>query len=143
MKEGFVLRKRKVYLLSREEREEVYEFIKEQLRKEYIRLLELSQMAPVFFVGKKDGKKHIVQNFWYLKNNHPLPLILDIVESMDTKKVFTKLDLWWGYNDVWIKEGDEWKVVFKTLEELFEPNMMFFGLINFPVTFQMMMNEIL
>jgi len=49
--------------LSREEREEVYEFIKEQLRKEYIRLLELSQMAPVFFVGKKDGKKHIVQNF--------------------------------------------------------------------------------
>jgi len=62
---------------------------------------------------------------------------------MDTKKVFTKLDLWWGYSDVWIKEGDEWKAVFKTLEELFEPNMMFFGLINFPVTFQMMMNEIL
>ena len=68
---------------------------------------------------------------------------MNIVESMDTKKVFTKLDLWWGYSDVWIKEGDEWKAVFKTLEELFEPNMMFFGLINFPVTFQMMMNEIL
>ena len=42
------------------EREEIYEFIKEQLRKEYIRLLKLPQMALVFFVEKKNGKKHIV-----------------------------------------------------------------------------------
>jgi len=60
MKEGFVPRKGKVYLLSREEREEVHEFINEQLRKEYIRPLKSSQMAPVFFVGKKDGKKQMV-----------------------------------------------------------------------------------
>jgi len=38
MKERFVPRKRKVYLLSREKREEVQEFIKKQLRKGYIRL---------------------------------------------------------------------------------------------------------
>ena len=56
-KEGFVLRKRKLYLLSREEREEVYEFIEEQLRKRYIRLSKSPQMAPVFFVEKKNGKK--------------------------------------------------------------------------------------
>ena len=55
-----MLRKEKVYPLSREEREEVYEFILEQLRKEYIRLSKSSQTAPVFFVGKKDRKKHIV-----------------------------------------------------------------------------------
>ena len=36
VKEGFVLRKGKVYPLSREEREEVSNFIKEQLRKGYI-----------------------------------------------------------------------------------------------------------
>jgi len=59
-KEGFVLRKEKVYLLSREERGEVHEFISEQLKKEYIRLLKSPQMAPVFFVGKKDGRKYIV-----------------------------------------------------------------------------------
>ena len=53
-------RKGKVYLLSREEREEVHEFINEQLRKEYIRPLKSSQMAPVFFVGKKNGKKQMV-----------------------------------------------------------------------------------
>jgi len=60
MKEGFVPRKGKVYPLSREEREEVHEFIQEQLRKGYIRPSKLSQTAPVFFVGKKDGKKKMV-----------------------------------------------------------------------------------
>jgi len=56
-KEGFVLRKRKLYPLSREEREEVHESIEEQLRKRYIRLSKSPQMAPVFFVEKKNGKK--------------------------------------------------------------------------------------
>jgi len=65
-KEGFVLRKGKVYPLSRVEREEVWNFILEQLRKGYIRPSKLSQIAPVFFVGKKDGKKHIVQDYRYL-----------------------------------------------------------------------------
>jgi len=60
VKEGFVLRKGKVYLLSREEREEVREFVKEQLRKGYIWPLKSPQTAPVFFVGKKDGKKWMV-----------------------------------------------------------------------------------
>jgi len=55
-----VLRKGKVYLLSREEREEVREFIKEQLRKKYIRLSKSSQTVPVFFIGKKDRKKRMV-----------------------------------------------------------------------------------
>ena len=60
VKKRFVLRKGKVYPLSREEREEVREFIKEQLRKGYIRLSKSSQTAPVFFVGKKNGKKRMV-----------------------------------------------------------------------------------
>ena len=59
-------KKRRVYPLSREEKEEMYEFINEQLRKGYIRPSKLPQMAPVFFVGKKDGKKRIVQDYRYL-----------------------------------------------------------------------------
>jgi len=66
MKEMFVPRKGRVYLLSREEREEVHEFIAEQLRKEYIKPLKSPQIAPVFFVGEKNGKKHIVQDYRYL-----------------------------------------------------------------------------
>ena len=60
VKEGFVPRKRKVYPLSREEREEMREFIKEQLQKRYIYPSKSPQMVPVFFVGKKDGKKRMV-----------------------------------------------------------------------------------
>ena len=65
MKEGFMPRKEKMYLLSREERKEVQEFISEQLRKGYIRPSKSPQIAPVFFVGKKDGKKRMVQNYRY------------------------------------------------------------------------------
>ena len=112
MKEGFVPRKGKVYSLSRKEREEVCEFIKKQLRKGYIRPSKLPQTAPVFFIGKKDGKKRMVQDYqylneWTVKNNYPLPLILDVLKNIDMKKVFTKIDLRWGYNNVRIKKGDK------------------------------------
>ena len=66
VKERFILRKGKVYPLFREEREEVREFVKEQLRKSYIRPLKSPQIVPVFFVGKKDGKKRMVQDYRYL-----------------------------------------------------------------------------
>ena len=42
-----------------------------------------------------------------MKNNYPLSLILDVLENMGTKKVFMKIDLRWGYNNVRIKEGDK------------------------------------
>ena len=148
MKEGFVPQKGKVYPLSREEREEVRKFVKEQLRKGYIWLSKSPQTVLVFFVGKKDGKKRIVQDYrylneWTIKNNYPLPLILDILENIGMKKLFIKMDLRWGYNNVRIKEGDEWKAAFTMPEGSFEPTVMFFGLTNSPATFQAIMNELL
>ena len=105
-------------------------------------------MAPVFFVGKKDGKKWMVQDYrylneWTVKNNYPLSLISDVLENIGTKKVFMKMDLRWGYNNVRIKEGDEWKAAFTMPEGSFEPTVMFFGLTNSLATFQAMMNELL
>ena len=82
-------------------------------------------------------------NEWTIKNNYPLPLISDILENIRTKKLFTKMDLRWGYNNVRIKEGDEWKAAFTTLEELFESTVMFFGLTNSPATFQAIINKLL
>ena len=148
VKEEFVLRKGKMYPLSREKREEVREFVKEQLRKGYIRLLKSLQTALVFFVGKKDRKKRMVQDYrylneWTIKNNYPLPLILDVLENIGMKKVFMKMDLRWRYNNVRIKERDEWKAAFTTPEGSFEPTVMFFGLTNSPAIFQAMMNELL
>ena len=62
-------------------------------------------MVPVFFVGKKDGKKCMVQDYrylnkWTIKNNYSLSLISDIIEYFGTKKVFTKMNLRWGYNNI-------------------------------------------
>ena len=61
-------------------------------------------MSPVFFVGKKDRSKRIVMNYCNLndqivKNNYPLPLITELINNIDNKKVFTKMDLRWGFNN--------------------------------------------
>jgi len=47
-----------------------------------------------------------------IKNNYPLPLTLQLVDKLKGAKLFTKMDLRWGYNNVHIKEGDEWKAAF-------------------------------
>ena len=82
-------------------------------------------------------------NEWTIKNNYPLLLIFNVLENIEIKKLFTKIDLRWGYNNVRIKEEDKWKAVFTTPEGLFKPTVMFFGLTNSPATFQAMMNELL
>jgi len=102
----------------------------------------------VFFIGKKDSKKRMVQDYrylneWTIKNNYPLPLISDVVKNIGMKKVFTKIDLRWDYNNVQIKEGDKWKAAFTTPKRSFELTVMFFGLTNSLATFQTMMNELL
>ena len=56
-------------------------------------------------------------------------------------RIFSKLDVRWGYNNVRIKEGDEWKAAFWMNQGLFEPTVMFFRLTNSPATFQAMMNN--
>ena len=95
---------------------------------------------------KKDGRKHMVYhrlNKQTVKNNYPLPLITDLVDSIGNKKLFTKMDLRWGYNNVCIKEGDEWKAAFTTYVGSFELVVMFFGMTNSLAIFQGMMNEIM
>jgi hypothetical protein len=76
------------------------------------------------------------------KNQNVSPLIPQTIDRFSGCTLFTKFDVWWGYNNIRIKDGDEWKAAFLTLEGLFEPTVMFFGLTNSPATFQMMMNTI-
>lgn len=103
--------------------------------------------SPFFFVGKKDGTLRPCQDYRYLnegtvKNAYPLPLIADLVDKLKGSSIFTKLDLRSGYNNVRIKDGDQWKAAFKTNRGLYEPTVMFFRLCNSPATFQSMMNDI-
>jgi len=103
--------------------------------------------APVFFIKKKDGLLHLVQDYHALnaitvKNKYPLPLISELVSQLHGAQYFTKLDVRWGFNNIHIKPGDEWKVAFRTNRGLFEPLIMFFRMTNSPATFQTMMNDI-
>jgi hypothetical protein len=65
-----------------------------------------------------------------------------LINQLVGKTWFTKFDVHWGYNNVRIKNGDQWKAAFKTNRGLFKPTVMFFGLTNSPATFQTMMDEI-
>ena len=148
LNDDFKASKARVYPFSRNEKEKVQKFVDEHLKKGYIRSSKSPQTSSVFFVGKKDRGKRMVMDYRRLnkqtvKKNYPLPLITDLVDSMDNKRVFTKMDLWWGYNNVRIKEEDEWKAAFTTHIGSYEPVVMFFGMTNSPATFQGMMNKIL
>ena len=86
-------------------------------------------------MGKKDRSKWMVIDYHNLndqlvKNNYLLPLITELIDNMGSKMVFTKMDLRWGFNNVRIKEGDEWKGAFTTYIGSFEPIVMFFGMTN-------------
>jgi len=69
-----------------------------------------------------------------IKNNYLLPLISDLIDNIG-KKMFTKMDLRWKYNNMRIKEGDEWKAAFSIPEEVFELTLMFCRLTNLLATF--------
>lgn len=137
----------KVYPLSQPEQIELDKFIQENLEKGYIRPSKSPMSSPFFFVKKKDGKLRPVQDYRKLndvtiKNRYPLPLISELMDRLKGAKLFTKLDVRWGYNNIRIKEGDEYKAAFVTNRGLFEPTVMFFGMTNSPATFQNMMNDI-
>ena len=121
--------------------------MEDQLRKGYIQPFKSPQTSPVHFVAKKNGKRRMVQDYrhinqWTVKNRYPLLLIANILDRVGKRKVFTKLDLRWGYNNVRIKEGDKWKAAFTMHIGAYEPTVMYFGLTNSPATFQTMMNDL-
>lgn len=104
-------------------------------------------VSPCFFIKKKDGSLQLIQDYHTLnsitiKNRYLLPLITELVDSLQKVKYFTKLNVHWGYNNVQLKEGNKWKAAFWTNCRLFEPLVMMFGLTNALATFQTMMNDI-
>ena len=135
----------KIYSLTVAEQEELQKVVKEHTAKGYIRPSKSPYAAPFFFIKKKDGKLRPVQDYrrlnqWTICNTYPLPLVPQLINKVRNRALFTKFDIHWGYNNVQIKKGDEWKAAFITNKGLYEPTVMFFGLTNSPATFQMMMN---
>jgi hypothetical protein len=147
LKEGFQPKSFKHYELTPEEQKELDQWTKENLEKGYIRPSQSPMASPFFYVKKKDGRLRPCQDYrylndWTIKNAYPLPLISELTNKLAGAKYFTKLDIRWGYNNVRIKEGDQWKAAFRTNKGLFEPTVMFFGMCNSPATFQSMMDSL-
>ena len=137
----------KVYPLSPREQAELDAFLQENLCTRRICPSKSPMASPVFFIKKKDGSLWLVQDYRALnavtiKNRYPIPLMSELITQLHGVRYFTKLDVRWGFNNVWICDRDEWKATFCTNCELFEPQVMFFGLMNSPATFQTMMNDI-
>jgi RNase H-like domain found in reverse transcriptase/Reverse transcriptase (RNA-dependent DNA polymerase)/Integrase zinc binding domain/Chromo (CHRromatin Organisation MOdifier) domain len=137
----------KLIPLSQAELEQLRKFVKEHLKRGTIRPSKSPYKARFFYIQKKDGTLRAVQDYrpvnqWTIRNAYPLPLIPELIDRLNGCSLYTKFDIRWGYNNVRIKEGDEWKAAFITNEGLFEPTVMFFGLTNSPATFQTMMNSI-
>jgi len=109
----------KVYPLSPVEQKELDAFLEENLCTRRICLSKSSMAAPVFFIKKKDGSLRLVQDYRALnsmtvKNKYPFLLISELVSQFRGARHFTKLDVHWGFNNVCIKPGDEWKTAFWT-----------------------------
>jgi len=131
----------KAYAMTIKEDEALNQWLDEQLKAGLIKESKSRYTASCFYILKKDGSLRLVQDYRKLnqvtiKDKMTLLLIGEVIDKLKEAKYFNKLDLIWRYNNIRIKEGDEWKVAFLMNKGLFEPQVMYFGLCNFPGTFQ-------
>jgi hypothetical protein len=94
----------------------------------------------MFYQAKQDGKLQLIIDYQALnaltvRDIYPLPLIGSIINKLQGKTLFSKVDLRWGFNNIQIKEEDHWKAAFKTPFGAYETNVMLFGLTNSPPHF--------
>jgi hypothetical protein len=97
----------KVYLMTLTEQTEMDVFLEQVLATGHIRQSKSPLGAPIFFIKKKDGKLHFIQDYRALnaitrKNRYLLPLINNLIHQLKGVHYFTKLDMHWGYNNVCI-----------------------------------------
>ena len=103
--------------------------------------------AAVFFVQKKDGSLCLVTNYHALnavtiKNWYPLPLISKLLDQLSGAKIFSKIDLTAGYNQVRVVDKNIPKTAFRTKYGAYKSIVMNFGMTNAPSTFVTLMNAI-
>ncbi|KAG5723957.1 hypothetical protein E4T56_gene9752 [Termitomyces sp. T112] len=137
----------KIYNMSKIKLRALKEYLDDMLGKGFIRPSISAAGAPVLFAKKKDGSLRLCVDYRGLtkvtkKNRYPLPLIRDLVDRLCSAKIYTKIDLRSGYNNIRIAPGHEWKTAFRTHYGLFEYLVMPFRMTNSPATFQYFMNDI-
>jgi hypothetical protein len=107
------------YRMSTLELKELQLQLEELLKKGYIHPSVLSWGAPILFVKNKYGTLRLCIDFRQLnkvtvKNKYPLPRIDDLFDQLKDAKIFSKIDLKYGYHQVRIKDEDIGKTAFRT-----------------------------
>jgi len=149
LKEGTTAPWGPIYPLSEEELWTLRDWLKEMEKTGKIKRSTSPTGSPILFVPKPNGRglrlcvDYRGLNAITIPNRYPLPLMQELQDRVRGAQWFTKMDLKNGFNLIRIREGDEWKTAFRTRYGLFKFQVMPFGLINAPSTFQDMMNHVL
>jgi hypothetical protein len=148
LKDGEQLPWGPIYPLNEMELQALQDYLNEMLELGKICPSKSPTAAPIIFVPKAHSQElrlcidYHGLNKVTIANRYPLLIMLELQDRVTGTKIFTKIDLKNGYNLIWIKPGDEWKMAFKIQYGLYEYTVMPFGLSNAPATFQNMMNHI-
>lgn len=137
-----------LYPMSREELRALKEWLEENLRKGFVRPSSSPAASPVLFVKKPDGGLRFCVDYRGLNNitvkdRYPLPLIKESLNNLKGMKYFSKIDIVAAFNNVRMKQGQEYLTAFRTRFGLYESLVMPFGLTGAPATFQRFINDTL
>ncbi|RDY12169.1 hypothetical protein CR513_03072, partial [Mucuna pruriens] len=132
---GCPIPNRSAYRTNPKEIKEIQKQVNELLQKGFVRDSLSPCYVPIILVPKKDGTWHMcidsrVINKITVKYRYPILRLDDMLDELFGYCVFTKIDLNSGYNQIRMKEDDEWKTSFKTKYGLYEWLMVSFGLTN-------------
>ena len=123
-------------------------WLEENLKKGFIRPSSSAAASPVLFVKKPDGSLRFCVDYRGLNNisvkdRYPLPLTKESLNNLKGMKYFTKIDIISAFNNIRIKEGQEYLTAFRTRFGLYESLVMPFGMTGAPATFQRFINDTL
>ncbi len=142
------LMKQFIYSLLTEKLNALQQYLKENMRKEFIRESQSSTKYSILFISKSNESLRLCVDYKALnnimiKNSYSLLLIAELQNRLQSAQWFTKFDILETFNWIQIKEEDEWKTVFCTQLEHYKYLIMSFNLINASIMFQIFVNNVL